>query len=175
MSIDRATAQLAPPERLWRLSTWMLSRLAGCSYRLVVDRLTSAGVRRDHYAILAALEEFGPVSQATLARRLGIDRSDVVAVLNDLERDGLALRGPDSHDRRRNAITITAAGSGTLRSLDDLVDAAQGALLAPLSAKERRQFNDLLQRLVEHHLAPADNLVAADDPTRPGRPGPPSP
>ena len=100
MSIDTRTAQLAPPERLLRLSTWMLSRLAGRSYRLVVDRLTSAGVRRDHYAILAALEEFGPVSQATLARRLGIDRSDVVAVLNDLERDGLALRAPDTHDRQ---------------------------------------------------------------------------
>ena len=151
----------------------MLSRLAGRSYRLVVDHLTSAGVRRDHYAILAALEEFGPVSQATLARRLGIDRSDVVAVLNDLERDGLALRDPDTHDRRRNAIRITAAGSGTLRSLDVLVDEAQGALLEPLSARERRQFNDLLQRLVEHHLAPADNRVAADDPT--GRPGSPSP
>ncbi len=143
----------------------MLSRLAGRSYRLVVDRLTSAGVRRDHYAILAALEEFGPVSQATLARRLGIDRSDVVAVLNDLERDGLALRAPDDHDRRRNAISITAAGSRALRSLDDLVDEAQAALLEPLSAKERRQFNDLLQRLVEHHQAPARNSPAADDPS----------
>jgi MarR family transcriptional regulator, lower aerobic nicotinate degradation pathway regulator len=153
----------------------MLSRLAGRSYRLVVDRLTSAGVRRDHYAILAALEEFGPVSQATLARRLGIDRSDVVAVLNDLERDGLALRAPDTHDRRRNAITITTAGSRTLRSLDDLVDEAQGALLEPLSATERRQFSDLLQRLVEHHLAPADNCIAADDTTGQGRPGSPSP
>jgi DNA-binding MarR family transcriptional regulator len=153
----------------------MLSRLAGRSYRLVVDRLTSAGVRRDHYAILAALEEFGPVSQATLARRLGIDRSDVVAVLNDLERDGLAVRGPDTHDRRRNAITITTAGSRTLRSLDGLVDEAQGALLEPLSAGERRQFNDLLQRLVEHHLARTHNLVAADDPTGQGRPGTPSP
>jgi DNA-binding MarR family transcriptional regulator len=143
----------------------MLSRLAGRSYRLVVDRLKSAGVRRDHYAILAALEEFGPVSQATLGRRLGIDRSDVVAVLNDLERAGLALRAPDKHDRRRNAISITAAGARTLRSLDNLVDDAQAALLEPLSAKERRQFNDLLQRLVEHHQAPADNSPAADDPS----------
>jgi MarR family transcriptional regulator, lower aerobic nicotinate degradation pathway regulator len=109
------------------------------------------------------------------ARRLGIDRSDVVAVLNDLERDGLALRGPDTHDRRRNAISITAAGSRTLRSLDDLVDEAQGALLEPLSARERRQFNDLLQRLVEHHLAPPDNSFAADEATGQGRPGSPSP
>ena len=162
MSSDTPAAQLAAPERLWRLPTWMLSRLAVRSYRLVVDRLTSAGVRRDHYAILAALEEFGSASQATLARRLGIDRSDVVAVLNDLERDGLALRAPDDHDRRRNAISITAAGSRTLRSLDDLVDEAQRALLEPLSAHERRQFSDLLRRLVEHHRARAD---AAHDPT----------
>ena len=98
-----------------------------------------------------------------------------MAVLNHLERDGLVLRAPDDHDRRRNAISITAAGSRTLRSLDGLVDEAQAALLEPLSARERRQFNDLLQRLVEHHQAPADNSLAADDPTHRGRRGGPSP
>jgi MarR family transcriptional regulator, lower aerobic nicotinate degradation pathway regulator len=149
MSIDARTAQLAPPERLWRLPTWMLSRLAGRSYRLVVDRLTSAGVRRDHYAILAALEEFGPVSQATLGRRLGIDRSDVVAVLNELAERRLIERAPDPDDRRRNVITITPAGQGLLRTLDGVLAGVQDKLLGPLSAAERKQFVKLLTRLLD--------------------------
>lgn len=153
MSIEAPAAQVAPPERLWRLSTWLLSKVANRGFRVVVDRVGGAGVAAT-YSLLAALDEFGPVSQATLGRRLGIDRSDVVAVLNDLERDGLAVRAPDDRDRRRNAITITPEGARALRRLDGLVTGAQDALLEPLSAAERRQLIELLRRLFAHHAAP---------------------
>lgn len=140
----------APPERLWRLPSWALTHVAGASYRLVIDSLGTAGARTD-YAVLAGLEEFGPVSQAALGRRLGFDGSDVVALLNDLEEDGLISRSPDERDRRRNAVRITAAGRRRLRELDDAVDQAQGALLEPLSPGERQQLTDFLHRLLERH------------------------
>lgn len=119
--------------------------------------------------MLAGLEEFGPISQAELSRRLGYDRSDMVAVLNDLEREGLALREPDATDRRRNAIRITPEGAKTLLGLDDRVLHAQEALLAPLSVAERNQLAALLRRLVLHHssLAPPD-LTASDPAPPPG-------
>jgi DNA-binding MarR family transcriptional regulator len=153
VSTDTRPEKIAPPERLWRLTSWLLSNAAGRSSRLVSARLGRAGFRRDHYAILAGLDEFGPVSQATLSRRLGIDRSDIVAVLDDLERDGLAIRAPDERDRRRNATTITPVGSRALGKLDALVDEAQGAAFEPLSARDRQQLDRLLRRLVEHHIA----------------------
>jgi hypothetical protein len=49
---------------------------------LVGDSFGRPGLRR-HYAVLAGLDEFGPISQAALSRRLGVDRSDLVAALND--------------------------------------------------------------------------------------------
>ncbi len=101
--------------------------------------------------MLAGIEEFGPLSQAALSRMLGIDRSDIVATLNDLERDGLAVRAPDELDRRRNAIRITPAGSAALRALDQNVNRAQDALMEPLTAAERAQLSELLQRLLTHH------------------------
>jgi MarR family len=55
--------------------------------------------RRDDYRLLAALEEFGPSSQADLGRRTSIDRSDVVAALNELADRGLVRRAPDPEDR----------------------------------------------------------------------------
>jgi MarR family transcriptional regulator, lower aerobic nicotinate degradation pathway regulator len=153
VSTEPRADKIAPPDRLWRLTTWLLSNAAGSSSRLVIRQLGRAGVRRDHYAILAGLDEFGPVSQAVLGRRLGIDRSDVVAVLNDLERDGLAVRAPDATDRRRNATSITPAGSRALVALDALVNEAQDAALEPLSVKDRQQLDHLLRRLVVHHIA----------------------
>lgn len=143
-------AQDAPPARLWRLPSWLLTHVTGRSYRLVIEHLGSTNERSD-YAVLAGLDEFGPVSQATLGRRLGLDRSDVVAFLNRLEGDGLVSRRPDRRDPRRNAVRITRAGSRVLRRLDGQVDAAQAALLEPLSATERRRLVGLLQRLIEHH------------------------
>jgi DNA-binding MarR family transcriptional regulator len=74
----------------------------------------------------------------------------MVAVLNDLERDGLVARDRDERDRRRNVIRLTPAGRRTLKRLDARVQEAQAALLEPLSAAERRALKDLLARVVEH-------------------------
>jgi DNA-binding MarR family transcriptional regulator len=150
--------QVAPPARLWRLPSWLLTHVASRSYRVVIQHVGSADDRAD-YAILAGLDEFGPVSQAALGRRLGLDRSDVVALLNRLEAASLVARRPDQRDPRRNAVRVTPAGSRRLRQLDDRVDAAQDTLLEPLSPAERQQFVRLLHRLMEHHTAfrsPAD-------------------
>ena len=163
MSIEAPAARRVPAERLWRLSTWLLSKVANRGFRLVADRVGGAGVAAS-YSLLAALDEFGPVSQATLGRLLGIDRSDIVAILNDLERDGLAVRAPDDRDRRRNSITITPVGARALRRLDDLVADAQDALLEPLSAAERRQLVALLRRLYAHHAAPTHVSPASERP-----------
>lgn len=141
--------EVAPSRRLWRLPSWLLNHVAGRANRLV-SQYGRPGIRI-RYAVLAGLDEFGPNSQAGLGRQLGIDRSDMVAVLNDLEREGLVLRAPDETDRRRNVIQITATGTESLRALDDQVNTAQDALLEPLSSDERVQLNELLQRLLEYH------------------------
>jgi DNA-binding MarR family transcriptional regulator len=140
----------AMPSRVAELPTWLISRAYARSHRLLGEGFATAGVRGHHYRLLAALEEFGPASQAALGRRTSIDRSDVVAALNDLAGRGLIERSPDPDDRRRNVITITPAGSEQLRELDAILAGVQEELLAPLSAAERTKFIRLLTRLLEH-------------------------
>ena len=139
------------PTRLQRLPSWLLNQAALHATRIVGEAFANAGVRRYHYSVLVALAQDGPASQADLGRRLWIDRSDMVAVLNDLERDGLVARVRDEHDRRRNLVELTPAGKRALDKLDTRVEEAQGALLGPLSASERQQLLRLLTRLVEAH------------------------
>lgn len=103
--------------------------------------------------MLVALDEQGSSSQAELGRRLGIDRSDLHAVVTDLEREGLVARERDERDRRRNAVALTLAGARALTRLDARVEAAQEALLEPLSSAERRTLRQLLARVAEHHSA----------------------
>jgi MarR family transcriptional regulator, lower aerobic nicotinate degradation pathway regulator len=77
-----------------------------------------------------------------------------VATLNDLAGRGLVQRAPDPDDRRRNVITITAAGTKQLRTLDRTVAAVQEELLAPLSAADRKQLVGLLKRVLEQDAGP---------------------
>jgi DNA-binding MarR family transcriptional regulator len=138
----------AMPSRILELPTWLISRTYAHSHRLLTEGFASAGVRGYHYRLLAALEEFGPASQVALGRRTGIDRSDVVAALNELAERGLVERSPDPDDRRRNVITLTAAGAEQLEQLDEVLAGVQEKLLAPLSEDERKQLVALLSRLL---------------------------
>jgi DNA-binding MarR family transcriptional regulator len=139
------------PARVRCRSSYQLNRAAAIASRMVADGLAAVDARRYHYALLAALEEFGPASQASLGRRCGIDRSDIVAIVNELERKALIERAQDPTDRRRNTITITPAGLQHLRQLDVVMEKIQDDLLDMLDADERRTLVALLTRIVDHH------------------------
>jgi MarR family transcriptional regulator, lower aerobic nicotinate degradation pathway regulator len=144
-------ADVARPARLMQKPSWLISEVSLLAHRLLTGKLATAGSRGYHYRLLATLQEFGPASQATLGRRTAMDRSDVVAAINELVSRGLADRSPDPADGRRNVITITLAGTAHLRRLEELLAEVQDELLAPLSPADRRQLTRLLTRILEHH------------------------
>ena len=77
------------------LPSWLLNQAALAANRLVADGLEGAvGAHRSQFAVLSALDEFGPASQADLGRRSGIDRSDMVALVNALSATGWSSAGP---------------------------------------------------------------------------------
>lgn len=136
------------PQRLQRLPSWLLSASALVGDRLVNEALATEGVRKYHFRVLVALSDDGPLSQADLGRRLSIDRSDMAAVVAELEQRGLVARARDDRDRRRNVVTVTAVGEDALARMDAAIAAAQDELLAPLAAPERQQLTELLTRLL---------------------------
>jgi len=137
------------PERMRERPTWLISRAYARANGLLQEGFARGGdgLRSYHYRLLAALEEWGPASQAALGRSTGIDRSDVTAALADLEDRGLVRRAVNQHDRRRNDVTITDAGVRRLELLDGVVDEIQERLLAPLPDEDRRQFIALMRRI----------------------------
>lgn len=133
------------------LPSWLLTRTADHAHRLVDAGFSAVGARGYHYRLLATLEEFGPASQAALGRRSGIHLSDMVAAINELAERKLLERAGDPSDRRRNIISLTPTGKRQLRRLEKRLAETQEELLAPLSAKERRQLTGLLSKLLDHH------------------------
>jgi DNA-binding MarR family transcriptional regulator len=148
---DDELAEYDPPERIRRLPSWLAGQLAARGAALVAEALAPEGLRRPHFTVMSALADRGATSQAALGRRLLIDRSDMHALLAELEQAGLVERARDPADRRRMVVDLTPAGARALKRLDRRIDAAQNALLAPLSAADRRELERLLTRLAEHH------------------------
>jgi MarR family transcriptional regulator, lower aerobic nicotinate degradation pathway regulator len=138
---------MSPLQRVAGRATWLLSQVNGRAQALLAEAFAAAGIRGYHFRLLAALDQYGPSSQADLGRYTGIDRSDVVAALNELVEGGLARREPDRTDARRNVVTATRRGRSTLERVDAQLDEVQDEALAPLTPNERTQFVRLLAKL----------------------------
>jgi DNA-binding MarR family transcriptional regulator len=141
----------AVPSRLADQPSWLIGRAYARTSQLLTAGFEGRddGLRRYHYRLLAALEELGPVSQTVLGRGTSVDRSDVVALLDALQQQGLITREPDPADRRRNVVSLTPAGSERLNELEAVIAGIQEQLLAPLSPRDQNQFLRLLRRVAD--------------------------
>jgi DNA-binding MarR family transcriptional regulator len=99
------------------------------------------------YQVLAAAAQDLPGSQLALAQQLGIDRTVMTYLLDDLERAGLVERRPDPADRRARRVTATEKGRAKAETLERQLRLAEEHVLAPLAAADREMFRGLLQRL----------------------------
>ncbi|MFF8917264.1 MarR family winged helix-turn-helix transcriptional regulator [Streptomyces sp. NPDC015032] len=138
------------PPSLLGLTTYLLSKTGKAARSRLAARLAERDLKLWHMAVLSALIDFGPHVQRELASRLGIDRSDLVKILDDLAVAGLVDRARDIADRRRVTVTPTQAGRAMLMELQGEALAVQKQLLAPLSRSERAQLAALLRRVHAH-------------------------
>ncbi|MFF5264123.1 MarR family winged helix-turn-helix transcriptional regulator [Actinomadura viridis] len=115
---------------------------------LTTRALTPYGIDGRELGVLLALADLEPASQQQAARRLGIDRTTMVAMLDALEGKGLVSRHPHADDRRRNVVELTDAGKDTLRLAVKASADAEREFLAPLSPQAAERLRTSLQTIV---------------------------
>jgi DNA-binding MarR family transcriptional regulator len=119
----------------------------------VTDRFEAAvaeyGIRSKHASVLVVVDAEGPMSQRALGRRLRIDKSPMVGLLDDLERLGLAERRRSDEDRRVQAIHLTAKGRAVLERVWQIADEENARTFDVLDDAEREQLHALLLRIAE--------------------------
>jgi DNA-binding MarR family transcriptional regulator len=126
---------------------YLLFRLGRTQSSLFVEALEPLGMRPKHFALLNLADLSEGSSQQELGRKLGLDSSGLVSVIDDLESQGLVERRRDTTDRRRYAIHLTRAGRTKLTRAREAVKLRGEELLAPLSVDERETLHDLLSRV----------------------------
>jgi len=80
---------------------------------------------------------------------MDVDRTTMVALIDDLQLKGLVQRRQDPDDRRKNVVELTDAGRSTVRQADKAVAQVERDFLRPLSAAETAQFKKTLRVLLE--------------------------
>jgi DNA-binding MarR family transcriptional regulator len=110
-----------------------------------------SGLNPRHCATLMHLARAGATSQQALIEALAVDASGLVAILNDLERGGLAERRRDPADRRRHIVEITPAGTQAVCAVESAIAEVEREAFADLDDAEIALLRSLLARVRTRH------------------------
>lgn len=106
-----------------------------------------AGLALGQYQLLDAIARVGHAGTARIAEEAGIAQPTATRGLAALERKGYIRRAARKGDRRGVAVTLTAPGRRALARRQHYIDTKLAELHESLSARERQQTVELLQRL----------------------------
>src|SRR6201994_781533 len=135
------------PKAASHRSSALMNHLARLIRMASEQELQPLGVRPRHLVALTVMRENGGVTgQQELATELGVDRTNLVGLLNELEGEGLILRRRAAEDRRRHIVELTPAGEERRAAGESAIGAAEDEVLGALSDRQREQLFELLQR-----------------------------
>jgi DNA-binding MarR family transcriptional regulator len=81
-----------------------------------------------------------------MADFLSLDPSQIVALVDELEKRGLVVRAPGKQDRRAKTVTATAKGGKVLEQASEAAQRAEAEVLDGLPAEESAQLKTLLRK-----------------------------
>jgi len=129
----------------------LLARASHGFNAAVGDALAREGMSLRAFLLLAAAAG-GPRSQQSLAADVGLDKTTMVAAVDDLVAGGLVERRADPHDRRVRLVAVTDEGVRRLARGRRIVRATEAELLDDLGAQGQEALRELLLRLLHGRL-----------------------
>lgn len=159
MTIEQAAATRPPTPESGSDATPRLGYLLKHAQRCFADLTSTAfaplGIRPHEWAALNCLDEQHGLSQREVADLLGVDRTTMVAVVDELEHKRLVERRPQADDRRKNTISVTPSGRKVMRHGARLVDDCEQRFLAALDESSALELKRSLEVVIKSHRPPA--------------------
>jgi len=132
---------------LGALDTLIGYHLRQASLVFYPDYRKAKGVRQGLVGILSIVAANPGINQISVGKLLLIDAGNLVALIDDLVKDGLLERSVDPKDRRSRSLAITRAGTAQLKATLKLIRKTEKMMLAKFSARERDTLLELLKRI----------------------------
>jgi DNA-binding MarR family transcriptional regulator len=131
------------------LSGYMLRRAQFAAFNDFLRYFEDLGVRPVQYAVLTVIDRNPGLKQSQVSEALGIKRANLVAILDALERRGLARREAVATDRRSYALRLTDKGSALMKELRARSEAHEKRLAGAIGEDGRQQLLKLLHGVIE--------------------------
>ncbi len=128
---------------------FLLRRAHQISAAIFESACTDLGLTQAQYGAMTVLASEPDIDQSRLARALAFDKVTVLRVVRGLETRGLVVREVSEASRRQMAVRLTPAGKRLLKKAEAPVQAAYEQLMAPLDARQRTHFIQLLQSMTD--------------------------
>ena len=128
---------------------FLLARVSAQVTRATNAALAEAGLRVRQYSVLALVSDTpGGVTQRDLAQLLGLDPSQVVALVDELAAAALVSRNAPATDRRTRVVEATDAGRQARECAAALAQRAVDASLQALTSEDQSALRALLSRVL---------------------------
>ena len=132
----------------------LLRRAAGLRYRRLLD------LQAGEWGVVAELGHRSPCTLNDLAGRIGVDKTQLSRTVARLIARGLVQRRRNPRDNRAVRLSLTPKGQDRHAGIMRAGRKANLSLLAALSARERKQLVDLIERVTVR----ARDLLRAESP-----------
>ena len=136
------------PPALAEMAGFLIAKAHAVFHDRANEVIASSTLTIKHFGCLTVIADEGRLSQSGLCSRMRVDRTTMVAIVDDLEAAGFVERQRNPVDRRAYALLATDAGREWLAEKRGALMVAQEELLSVLSAEERRSLVSSLQRLL---------------------------
>ncbi|KQS03763.1 hypothetical protein ASG11_05480 [Sphingomonas sp. Leaf357] len=140
------------PVEMGRLNGFIgfrLRRIQNHLSRSFSERTQEYGLRSGALSALAIIEANPGISQAVVAREIGMDASAAVALLDELGQNGWTKRVRVANDRRRYAIHLTDQGKIMLDRVFEILAETEDAALRSLTSSELLMLNRALDGIYQ--------------------------
>lgn len=109
--------------------------------------LEGTGMRQVLFGILSIVNANPGINQGAVGRALGIQRANMVSLINELVDRDLVDRKTAAEDRRAFSLTLSPGGVAMFDDCLKRIRAHEDRLLSDLSGAERSSLIDLLSRI----------------------------
>ncbi|MBB5984793.1 MarR family winged helix-turn-helix transcriptional regulator [Sphingobium lignivorans] len=104
-------------------------------------------MRQVLFGVLSVVSAAPGTSQGKVGEALGIQRANMVALVNDLVDLGLVARKTARRDRRAFSLNLTPAGEAKLREMLEQIRTHEDRMLQNLTTEERETLIALLRKV----------------------------
>lgn len=155
---EEAGVATALPERidlgpLPGLIGYVMRRAQVAVFQDFIETFRKVDIRPAQYSVLTVIEHNPGLNQSQLSGVLGIKRANLVGMIDELERRGLAMRKPRPDDRRAHGLFLTDKGVGAMRELHALVREHESRNMRRIGRKGTDQLLLLLRQLYDAEAA----------------------